>query len=132
MLNRYYPALDPGGASGTPCLFTAASSISSSATYYQETENLQGAAGAVVTIQVTTYTNTNPNGRVLVDSDDVLLNAIFYVTLNGSGLGSFVARVQGQAGATGTIVRAVFTIVGVSSGSIGAPDTKQISKTFSK
>lgn len=130
MIGRYYPALDPGGASGVSCVFAASTGASSSATFYQETENLTGAAGAVVTLQVTTYTNTNTIGQLLVNSIQLFLNSTFTVTLDGSGNGSFLARVQGDAAQNGTVVRGIFSITSVSVGQVGGASTKQISKTF--
>lgn len=130
MIIRYAYALDSGGATGTPCFFAPASGISSSASFYQETENISGAAGAVVTIQVTTYTNNNTMGELLVNGSLYFLNNTFTVTLDGSGNGSFLARVQGDPGQSGTVVRAIFTITSVTIGQTGSPVIKQISKVF--
>lgn len=130
MIGRYYLALDAGGASGVSCVFAASTAISGSATFYQETENLTGAAGAIVTLQVTTYSNTNTLGQLLVNSVQLFLNSTFTVTLDGSGNGSFLARVQGDAAQAGTIVRGIFNITSVSIGQIGGASTKQISKAF--
>lgn len=133
MLHRYVSTLDAGAASGVACNFAASSNVSSTSSFYQETENIVGAAGAVVTIQVTTYNNTNgspPGSGVQVDNQFVVLNNTFTITLNGSGQGSFVANASGNPTNTGTIVRAIFTITGVTTGYIGTPNSKQISKSF--
>lgn len=130
MLKEYYYALDPGGASGTPCKFVASTDIEFGATYYQERMNLEGAADAIVSVQVTTLTITNDFGRLLNDGIVSFLNEVIPVPLGAGGAGSFVSRVEGNAGDTGTIVRAIYTIVGVTIGTIGSPNTKQISKTF--
>lgn len=130
MIIRYVDSLDPGNVPGLRCLFAASTNSSGSATYYQETENIAGSVGAVVTLQVTSYTNTNTAGQVLVNSSQVYLNSTFNVTLDGAGNGNFLARVQGDASQTDTVVSATFTITGVSIGPIGSPSNKQISKTF--
>lgn len=130
MLKEYYYALDPGGAGGTEVKFVNSTNVNFGATFYEEQMNLEGAAGATVTVQVTTLTITNSFGQLLVDGIAGFLNYQFPVVLDGSGNGAFDARVQGAAGETGTIVRAIFTIVGVTIGQIGSPNTKQISKTF--
>jgi hypothetical protein len=128
---RYIAALDPGGATGTPALYAAASNISGSASYYQEQTNVSGAAGAVVTFQVTTCnTSSNAYGQILVNGSQVFLNNTFTVTLDGSGNGSFISRCQGDPTETGTAVQAVFSIIGVSIGQTGTPSTHQISKVF--
>ncbi|MEI8111168.1 MAG: hypothetical protein WCH59_09285 [Chitinophagia bacterium] len=133
MLHRYVNTLDGGSFSGVACNFGAATNTSSNSSYYQETTNIVGAAGAVVTVQVTSYTNTNgtpPSAGVQVDNAFVYLNNTFTVTLNGSGQGSFVSRVSGNPTNTGTIVRATFTITGVTTGYVGTPNSRQISKAF--
>lgn len=128
---RYIWGLDPGGATGTPSLFAAASNITGSASFYQEQTNITGAAGAVVTIQVTNCnTSSNTYGEVLVNGAQVFLNNVFTVTLDGSGNGSFISRCQGDPTQTGTAVRATFTITGVSIGQTGTPSSHQISKAF--
>jgi len=115
--------MDPGGASGTPSQYISPSGSSGSPSFYQETENVTGAAGAILTFQVTL-------GQVMVNGGIYFLNDTFTVTLDGSGNGSFVARVQGDAGDTGTAVEARFTIISVSIGQIGSPSNIIISKTF--
>lgn len=130
-IERYYTSIDPGGASGIAAYFDNPTNISSTASSYQETENIVGAAGATVTLQVTIYTVTNYKGTVIVKGGiEVQLGDQFTVVLDGTGNGSFAARCEGDAGDTGTIVRAQFAIVGVSIGQIGSPNTRQISKTF--
>jgi len=122
--------MDPGGASGTPSQYISPSGSSGSPSFYQETENVTGAAGAILTFQVTLYINANDMGQVMVNGGIYFLNDTFTVTLDGSGNGSFVARVQGDAGDTGTAVEARFTIISVSIGQIGSPSNIIISKTF--
>ena len=71
MILRYASALDPGGASGTPCLFGTTTGITGGPSFGQETENISGAAGAIVNLQVTLYTVSNTMGQVLVNSSQV-------------------------------------------------------------
>jgi hypothetical protein len=128
---RYIWALDSGGATGTPARFASPSGGTGSASYYQEQTNLTGAAGAVVTLQVTTYNNrSNTYGEVLVNGAQVFLNDTFSVTLDGSGHGSFTSRVQGDPTQSGTGILAIFSITGVTVGQTGTPASYQISKTF--
>lgn len=130
MIARYAYMLDPGGSSGVACSFGTPTGSSGSASFQQETENIHGAAGAVVTVQLTTYTVTNIAGEVLVNGGQVFLNNITTITLDGSGNGSFLARVQGSPTDPGTIVRATFTITSVSIGQLISGTTQTISKVF--
>ena len=129
-VKRYYFSLDPGGASGVSCLFGSDTSSSGSSIYQQETKNITGAAGAVVTIKVTNYFNNNRTGSMFVNDIQKFLNDSFTITLNGAGAGSFVAKVQGDSSNTGTLITAQYTIIGVTIGQIGSPANKSISKTF--
>ncbi|HXR84330.1 MAG TPA: hypothetical protein VN722_08480 [Hanamia sp.] len=129
MIKRYYEALDPGGTSGTPAKYGTSTSTSGNPSYYQETQNISGAAGAVVVVQ-TYIVNSNDAGQVLVNSSQVFNNNTFSFTLDGSGNASYVVRLQGDAGNTGTGILAKFTIVSVTIGQIGNPSSIQISKAF--
>jgi len=129
MIQRYFPFLDAVG-SGTPTYFGSATGSTGSSSFQQETKNITGAAGSVVTLQVTTYTVNNPSGQLLVNGTQVYLNTTFTVTLDGAGAGSFLARVQGDPSYSGTVVFGIFTIIGVSVGSIGSPASQGISKAF--
>lgn len=114
-----------------PYRFGTSTNITGDATFEQETENLIGPPGGIATITVTTYTVTNSAGQVRVNGSQVFLNNTFDITLDGTGNGSFVAKVQGDDTDTGTVVRAIFTITSVTGGgTIGTPSTKQISKVF--
>lgn len=130
MFDVYYAALDPGGASGTACYFGSPTNISSSAAFYEYTANIIGAAGATVYLQVTNYSNTNSSGQVKVNGTQVFLNNTFTVTLDGSGDGSFVFRVEGNPTNTGTIVFARIEITAVSIGQIATPSAQQNSRAF--
>jgi len=104
--------------------------ISSTSTTDIELAGISGAPGAVVTVEVTSYTNTNSGGSLLEDSTTVYLSSTFTVTLNSSGLGVFSASIFGDATDTGTIVMGVFTIISTTIGSVGVPSTYTISKAF--
>ncbi len=114
-----------------PYRFGTTTDITGDTTFAQETENIIGVPGGIATITVSTYTVTNSSGQVMVNGSQVFLNNTFDITLDGSGNGSFVAKVQGDPANTGTVVRAIFTITAVTAGgTIGNPDSKQISKVF--
>jgi len=132
MIKRYVVALDPGGASGVSCGFTADSGQSSSAAFTQETKNIHGAAGAVAVVQVTALTTTNSIGQLKVNGSQAFLNNTFNITLDGSGNGSFLARVEGSPSETGTVIFVTFTIQSVTIGHVttGADKIKGISKVF--
>lgn len=133
MIARYcLGALDPGGATGTPCVFAATTFVGGSASFEHEVANITGAAGAIVTIQLTLYTNSNHTGRVLANFSPIFLNNTITVTLDGSGNGNFDSQVDGDPTQTGTIVRAQYTITNVTIGQLGlgAAIQYQISKVF--
>jgi hypothetical protein len=122
MIKRYVSAMDPGTGGGTPnTFFDADTNILDSATFDQHQANLVGVAAATLTIQVTTYFNNNSIGRVLVNGNEVFLNSTFPIILDGAGHGHFLARVEGNAGASNSVVRAVFTIVGMTAGFPSSP-----------
>jgi hypothetical protein len=130
MIKRYVAALAPD-AGGTPnTYFDTTTFVSDNASYDSEIANLKGSAGATLTIQMTTYTNTNNMGQVKINGNLVYPSYSFAVVLDGSGDGSFAAYIQGNAGDTGTVVRAIFTIVGMSAGFPSSPITYEISKVF--
>lgn len=128
MIKRYI--IPKVSQAGTACNFDTSTNISSGAFFYQETMNLVGAPGALVTLQVSDFNSTNSAGALYIDGVLKTFSDRIYVTLDGSGNGSFVARVEGDPIQTGTIVYAIMEIDGVSSGYIGTNNTKTISKTF--
>ena len=138
MLRPYIWSIDagPSGPVGTPCYYTGRTNMTDSASYVQATENLSGAGSAVVTIQVTKLVNTNGSNPSAVQVNtgsgwlSVSLNSTFQVTLDASGVGSFISLIQGSAANTGTLIDVIYTIVGVSSGQIGSPNGQEESKTF--
>jgi hypothetical protein len=133
MIGRYYVALDPGGTTGTACIFTTDSAITGNSSYAQDQKNITGAAGAIVTIQVTNLVNTNgsiPGSGAQYNTTWAHLNDTFTVTLDGSGNGNFISLVTGNPAHTGTVILIQYTIVGVSSGYIGSPNVKQTSKVY--
>ena len=88
MISRYISAIDPGGASGVPAIIASQSNIQGNSIYYKETENITGAAGAVVTFQVVDYFNNNDAGVLeAIDGStgyDLTLNTTFSITLDGN------------------------------------------------
>ena len=135
MIRDYYFALDPGGAGGVVCKFVNSTDVSFGASFYEERMNIEGAAGATVSVQIIQFINTNDDpltvgNGLFVNNLRRDLNFIFTVTLDGTGNGSFLAKVKGNPVNTGTVMLGKFQIIGVSTGTIGSPNTKQISKTF--
>ena len=133
MIKRYYNALDPGGTTGVACAFASDSAITGNSSYAQDQKNIVGAAGALVTVQVTSLVNTNgsiPSSGAQYNTTWARLNDIFTVTLDGSGNGNFISLVTGNPAHTGTVILIKYTIIGVSVGYIGTPNVKQTSKVF--
>jgi hypothetical protein len=95
-----------------------------------EIANLEGPAGSTITVEMTQYDNTNSNGYIQVNTGSAFPGNQWQVVLDSSGKGSLDVVIHGDAGSTNTIIRGIFKIVGVSSGSIGSPDTFQTSKVF--
>lgn len=87
-----------------------------------------GAPNAVLTVTVTTYTNTN-GGQLKANNNQVFLNSRVTVPLDGAGSGFMPAYAGGTVGGGG-IVKGVFTITATSVGSIGANKSFEISKSF--
>jgi hypothetical protein len=128
MVNRYYI-----GLAGKPAArFMPYTSISGDVSQETELANLYGIPAAVLTIQVVTYINNNPIGKLKVNASEVFINNTFTVTLDSSGRGSFTAQVSGDSTAHGTTVLGKFEIISTSIGSIITDTTKdyQISKVF--
>lgn len=135
MIERYYHALDPGGATGVPCVFDPVTNIINNAISLQETFNISGASNAVVTVQLIEYNNTNNrvNADVLgifINGAKKELNDTFQVTLDPFGLSQITAKIMGDPSVTGSIVYGKFAIVAVSTGFIGVRSTQVISKSF--
>lgn len=131
MIKRYFYALDPGGASGVACRFDPNdTNISGDATFYQGDVNIIGAAGCDVTVQVSAYQNTNVNGQIKVNTNEIFINNIIPITLDGSGNGSFTIRISGNASDFGSIVRCTFKIIGITIGQFGSPLLHQESKVY--
>jgi len=110
--------------------FGATDFISGDSSSDYESKHVQGAPGSVVTIEVTSYTNTNSGGHLQVNSSDVFLSNTFTVTLDAGGLGSFNASITGDASDTGTVVMGTFTIISTAIGSVSGTTTYTISKIF--
>lgn len=94
----------------------------------EETANLKGKPGAVLTITLNPLTNNN-GGTLKVNSVIVAENDTFTVTLDSNGEGTFTARIDGLANSP-SVIRGYFTITATTDGTIGSPDYYQISKVF--
>lgn len=103
--------------------------IGDSVSYDNENATLIGVPGAVLTIQVVNYVNTN-DGTLKVNGSQVFLNNTFTVTLDANGQGMFNARIDGYSDKRGTVILGKFQITATTSGSITTPDSFQISKVF--
>jgi len=130
MLKNYAAILDAGVGGGTPCYFDSFTNVSSGAGFYQEDATIKGAAGASVQLQITTSFTDNSVGALIVDAQVCVLNRIVFVTLDGTGSVTYTQKVEGNPAETGTQINAIITIVGVSIGSIGTPNSRPISKIF--
>jgi len=87
-----------------------------------------GAAGAIVVVTLDSLTNNN-GGTLKVNGSTAYAGNTFNITLDGSGNGSFSAVINGVANPS-SVILGHFTITSVSAGTIGTPDTYQISKVF--
>ena len=130
MIDLYYFSLDPGGTTGTACIFVADTGSIGNSTYQQEQKNITGAAGAVVSIQVVQLINTNGGAGAYYGIINAHLNDVFTVTLDGSGNGNFISKVTGNPANTGTVIFIKYTIIGVTTGYIGSPNSVQTSKVY--
>jgi hypothetical protein len=108
--------------------FGSTTFISSNSLEDHEVANIAGDPGITVTVKLTDLTNTN-GGQVQVNHIQAFLNNTWNVTLNGSGLGSLTIAIIGVNNHPSIII-AKFTIISVSSGTIGTPDVFTISKSF--
>ena len=130
MIKRYYNAIG-AAVGGTPNThYGVDTSESGSPTYEQHTANLVGVAGDTLTLQVTTYANSNHTGRLLINGGLRVLNDTFTVVLDGSGNGSYTIRVDGDAGQLGSGIFANVSIIGMITGFPSSPISNSISKAF--
>ncbi|HVZ95406.1 MAG TPA: hypothetical protein VG847_00920, partial [Chitinophagaceae bacterium] len=109
--------------------FGSPSGGSGDALNYSETDNLLGPAAATVTIKLDSLINSN-GGTFKVNGSAMFENDTWNVILDGSGNGSFTIAINGVTHA-GSAIAAHFTIISVSSGSVGSPKSYSVSKTFS-
>lgn len=135
MIKRYYGAVSADDGTGTPNThFLAFTGRTFSPTFIQETEQLTGVSGAVLTLKVTALnlsTPPNPIGKFMVNGTQMFLNQTFPITLDGSGLGGFLLRVEGQAATSpATFVGGTVTIVGMTLGFPSSPISVSLSKNF--
>jgi len=135
MLKRYYAAVSGADDGGTPnTYFLAYTGRTFSPTFIQETEQLTGVAGAVLTLQITALnlsTPPNPIGKLMINGTQMFLSQTFTVTLDGSGLGSFLFRIEGAAVTSPpSFVGGTVTIIGMNLGFPSAPISVSLSKNF--
>lgn len=130
MIKRYANVVGEVAGGGTPCGFTAFTNQTSGASFYQEDATITGAAGALVTLQVTGYNSNNSTPAFYINNQIRVLNGIVYVTLDGTGNKTIPLRVEGNAAETGTFIVGIVTIVGVSSGSPSGVTSRTVSKNF--
>lgn len=121
----------PTATQQQPSGFGTVTFVSGDASTDTERVAINGVAGSNVTIKLTTYTNNN-GGQLNAQGGQAYLNYTWVVTLNSSGEGSFSAQIIGNASNSNSnsIIRGVFTITAVSSGSMPSNTTYQISKVF--
>lgn len=110
--------------------FYSTTDITGDDLYSQERETIKGIAGETARVKVSTYTVANVDGKVFVDGSQVFLDDEFDVLMDGTGFGSFIAKVSGDPLDHPSAVLARFKIISVTAGTIGSPDEKQISKVF--
>jgi hypothetical protein len=135
MIERYYHSIDPGGATGAPCIFNESTNVINNAISKQEDFNISGAGTAIVTVQLIEYTNNNnlSNADVLgifINGVKKELNDTFQLTLNATGTGSVTAKIMGDAAVSPSTVYGKFAIIGVSIGFIGSNSTIIFSKNY--
>lgn len=94
-----------------------------------EIANFSGVPGATVVIKLDNVINNN-GGTLKVNGSAAFLNNTWSVVLDGSGAGTLDVAIYGVTHA-GTVILGHFTIISVTAGTIGTPNTYQISKTFS-
>lgn len=94
-----------------------------------EIANLLGAAGVTVTVTLDTLENDN-GGTLEVNGATATQGETWDVVLDVGGAGSLNVSILGAAGNPATHILGHFTITAVSSGTIGTPNTYQISKVF--
>jgi hypothetical protein len=130
MIKRYANVIGEVAGGGTPCYFSSFTNQTSGASFYQEDATITGAAGALVTLQVTGYDTDNSTPAFYINTQIRVLNGIVYVTLDGTGHVTIPLRVEGNAAETGTHLFGIVTIVGVSSGSPSGLVSRTVSKIF--
>jgi hypothetical protein len=102
--------------------------VSGDALNESEIANLVGTPDVTVTVVLDTLNNSN-GGKLLVSGQQVFQGYRFDVLLDGEGKGSMNVSIQG-VDISGSVILGHFIILSVSSGTIGSPDSYQISKVF--
>lgn len=109
--------------------FTTTTFVSGDTLNVVEIANLLGIAGSTVLITMDTLTNTN-GGTVKVNGSASFAGNTWNVTLNGAGQGTLDVEINGTGTPGTSVIIAHFVISSVNVGSIGTPNSYQISKIF--
>lgn len=112
----------------TEAHFTATTFVSGNAFNEIEIANIIGVPGSTVTVTLDDVINNN-GGQLKVNESPVFISNTFNVVLDSSGNGQLPVEIYGVANPN-TAIRGHFTITSVSDGTIGAPNSYQISKVF--
>lgn len=125
MLRRWFPFTSAGRQayffSNTP-----AGSTTTTATF---TTVISGIPASVVTLKVTTLTHgANPSPVYTVDGTPYVLNDTFTKTIGGTGTVTITQVLDTGSSTPGSIILVVLTILSVSIGQIGKPNTQQNDK----
>lgn len=93
-----------------------------------EVANFSGIPGATVVIKLDNVINNN-GGTLKVNGSAAYLNNTWSVVLDGSGNGVLNVEIDGVTNSS-SVILGHFTIISISVGTIGSPNTYQISKVF--
>lgn len=120
---------DPG--SDQDVHFTSQQTLSGTETTYHATQYLHGKAGAVVTIKVIEYSESNPDKWLFkINESETYMDNTFVVTLDGNGNGQYNVSIYTFLNypAEHGGARYRVQIINTSIGGIGTPDTAMYSK----
>lgn len=126
MIRRYYIA--SGGGRHTDFTNNVLASSTSQTSTYDTT--LTGPPGCIVTLQVTTFTHSDPGADFKVNGTSYILNDTFPLTLDPTGNNTFTWFMDVGTSSSGNIILIVLTIIAVSKNNIGSHDTQQNDKVI--
>ncbi len=116
------------GCVGGDAAFLATTFVSGNALNDVEVANIFGTPGVTVTVTLDNYVNTN-GGKLKVNGSEAYINNTWDVLIGNNCQGHLDVEIDGVIN-PGTAILGHFTITSVSAGSIGTPDSYQISKAF--